>query len=549
MLSSLLRRTVVMLAIATPLALSSSAGAAPVQINGDPMIVWVGEQGQMQAKLSSDTSNIFYNPTNPNGDAGFFLAFPAVAGQHPTLQGKTFGFDGSAGPSGLEPYVAVSQGPVTGDGSAGNPFTQVTSYAVTDSGTPTPINLLTVTQTTRYVNGNQTFLTHWDVTNLTAQPVPFKALTAADFFFEGSDRGTGIFTQGPPRFVGGTNADTGRSGGFVESLGAVGVLPPWSAYQALVYGSGADQVWGLVQAAAATATPSFNNTVNGESEDNAGGVEWDQALTAPLAVGATMSFELVTRTALPSALQFDQTNAGAPQGVPITFTVTAKDTSGVPYTGKTVRYTITGANSVPAGTAVIDAAGTARLVDPGTVAGPDTLIAYLDLNGNGVREPNEPQGSALATFVDQTPPSCRVAVSGDRVGSGGVGKPLVITVNCDSPATVTTATTFSITPVARAATASTAAKKKPAKKKKVKKVVRTLAAVTATVQPGVATPLSIKVPATIAKRYPGATVVATVTVTAVDAAGNRATATAKRSIKIAKAKAKAKKKKKVVRRS
>ena len=175
------------------------------------------------------------------------------------------------------------------------------------------------------------------------------------------------------------------------------------------------------------------------------------------------------RTALPAALQFDQTNAGAPQGVPITFTVTAKDTADNPFAGKKLVSAITGVN---AGTqsAVIGADGRATIVDPGTHAGPDTVISFVDLNGNGTREANEPQGSALATFVDKTPPSCKVAVSGDRpVGAGGQGKPLSITVNCDSPATVTTASALTIQPAAvkkSAASASTAkAKKKPKHRK------------------------------------------------------------------------------------
>ena len=197
-------------------------------------------------------------------------------------------------------------------------------------------------------------------------------------------------------------------------------------------------------------TPSYDDTVVGEPVDNAGAVEWDQYLdpATTLPAGGTASFSLMVRTALPAALQFDQTNAGAPQGVPIAFRVTAKDTADNPFTGKKLISTITGANP---GTqsATIGADGTATVTDPGTNAGADTVVSFVDLNGNGTREPNEPQGSALATFVDKTPPSCRVTVTGDRpVGAGGQGKPLVITVNCDSPATVTSASTLTITPPA-----------------------------------------------------------------------------------------------------
>jgi hypothetical protein len=332
---------------------------------------------------------------------------------------------------------------------------------------------------------------------------------------------------------------------------------PWSAYQALAYKlpweTDGNDVWSRVEHAGDAATPSFDDTVVGEPVDNAGAVEWDQYLdpARTLPAGQTASFELLVRTALPAALQFDQTNAGAPQGVPITFTVTAKDTAETPFAGKRLVSTITGANP---GTqsAVIGADGRATVTDPGVNAGSDTVISFIDLNGDGTRQANEPQGSALATFVDRTPPTCRVAVAGDRpVGNGGQGRPLTITVNCDSPATVTTASTLTIqpaTPKAKAKTSATAAKakKKPKKKKaksrprKPKKVVVKLAPTTAAVAGGQTLPLAVVVPASVAKKYPGATAVATVTVTATDAAGNAATSTAIQKVKIAKPKAKKK---------
>ena len=121
----------------------------------------------------------------------------------------------------------------------------------------------------------------------------------------------------------------------------------------------------------------------------------------------TATFSLVARSAVPSALQLNPPNAGSPKGVPINFTAAAVDTTGTPYAGRTLRYAITGANnpgdragrrSAPHGNAVI--------TDPGTNAGADTVVAFVDFNNNGTREPAEPQASALATFVDSIPPSC-----------------------------------------------------------------------------------------------------------------------------------------------
>jgi hypothetical protein len=552
----------------------------PKAIPGSPLTVWIGDQGQLQAKRDTDTANIFFSSTNPLGDAGFFLAFPdlpaspspAAPAQQTELKGKVFSFQSSfVGPS-VEPedqYVPVSQSAVTGTGAATSPFTQVTSYAATydDDADPStdPVEKALITQTTTYVSGAQVFDVKWDVKNVSGAPLRFKAISAADFYFEGSDRGTGIFTQGPPRFIGGTNADTGRSGGFVE-VAAPGATLPWSYYEALAWDpGGADHVWGRVEASGDSATHSFNNSVLGDPVDNAGAVEWDQYLdpSTTLADNADASFELLVRTALPAALQFDQTNAGAPQGVPITFTVTAKDTSDTPFAGKNLVSTITGANAGTQ-TAVIGPAGTATVVDPGTLAGADTVISYIDLNGNGTREPNEPQGSALATFIDHTPPQCAVKVTGDRpTGGGGAGKPLVITVNCDSTATVTTASSLSIQPATpkpkpkpkakhktkahKSASAAKAkakpkhkSKAKPKKPKKPKKVTVRLPGATTLVQPGQALPVNLAIPASVTKKYPGATATATIVVTATDTAGNVATSSATKKVTIAKPKPKKK---------
>lgn len=525
---------------------TSTASAAVKAIAANPLTVWVDQFGQLQSVRAGESSGIFFAPGSQTGDAGFFLAFPAPA--VPTALGnQTYGFGGSAGPSlsgtanGLQSYVAVDQSDPAGAGTATDPYRLVTRYRVPRPGTPVQ-SIAEVTQITTYVNGAQTIGVHWDVKNVSGAPLRFKALAAADFYFEGSDRGTGVFTQGPPRFIGGTNADTGRSGGFVETTGA-GALP-WSHYQALRYAGGDPlAIWGRVENAAATVAPVFDDTVLGDPDDNAGAVEWDQALTTPLAINATQGYDLTIRTSLPAALQFDQTNAGAPQGVPITFTATAKDTADVPFAGKPLRYTITGANPLSA-TATIDAAGQARLVDPGTNAGADTLVAYVDLNANGTREANEPQGSTLATFVDKTPPSCKVAVRGDRPGGGGAGRPLVITVTCDSPATVTSVTTLT----ARAKTlirlprkrsvalAAKATPKKPTRRYRTRKVVLKLPKGLVTVAPGAAAQIGIKIPKALARKYAGQKVVATSVVTAVDTAGNSSTVTSTRTLSLAKVK-------------
>jgi hypothetical protein len=500
-------------------ALASSAPAAgPTPLPGHPLTVYVGERGQLQAFRDGSPSGIFYRETNQVGDAGFFLAFPTGFASDATP--RVFGFTGSAGPSGLDPYTLISQDATTGTGTPTDPFQQITRYGVSLG----PTAKLVVRQYTTYVNGSQSFHLAWQVENVSGSTVHFKALTAADFFFDGSDRGTGIFTEGPPRFIGGTNADTGNSGGFAEVTG--GGLQPWSAYQALAWGSASDRVWGKIFNAAATSGPTFDNTVLGDTADNAGGTEWDQDATGTgLLNGEIRTFELDARSAVPSALQLTPSNGGAPRGVPINFTATATNTDGVPYAGRTLRYQITGVNP-GSGSVVLNAAGSGTVTDPGANAGPDTVVAYVDFNNDGTRQSAEPQASALGTFVDSIAPTCTVKVSGDRPGGGGAGKPLVITVNCSEAATVTAATTLTTIPTARRSNASAAKKRKAVKIK--------LKTVTALVQPGQKFPVKVAISKKIRKKYAGKTLKATIKVTARDASGNAKTVTKTQKIKLAK---------------
>ena len=499
---------------------------ATTAIPGNPLTIHIGQRGQLQAFRAGSDSGIFYAPNALAGDAGFFLAFPE--GIPAATDPLVFGFAGNAGPFGLTDYVPISQDATTGSGTPADPFKQISRYGVSfDAGATSPP--LTVTQTTTYLNGDQQFRLAWQVTNNSGSAVHYKALAAADFYFDGSDRGTGIYTDGPPRFIGGTNSDTGNSGGFAEVT--AGGLAPWSAYQALEYGGGDTQVWGKVQNAASTTGTTFDNSVIGTSADNAGGTEWDQDATGEgLANGATRTYELLARSAVPSALQLTPPNGGAPRGVPINFTARAVNTDGVPYAGKTLRYTITGVNA-GGGQVVLAADGTGTITDPGTNAGNDTVVAYVDFNNNGTRQPAEPQASALGTFVDSVPPSCTVKVSGDRPGGGGAGKPLVITVNCSEAATVTTATTLQTIPTARRS--ATASAKKPKRKKAVKIKLKTS---TATVLPGQAFPVRVAISKKIRKKYAGKTLKAIIKVTARDTSGNVKSVSTTKKVKLAKIK-------------
>jgi hypothetical protein len=484
-----------LLAATAALAGAPPALAEPVAMVSEPLTVHVAERGQLQAFRAGEATGMFFPPAATTGDAGFFLAFPAGAIPPPpaAVAGRVYGFQGGSGPTGLQDYSLGTHGPVTGSGTPGDPLTQQTTYGVPD--------VAEVTQTTTYVAGQETFTVQWAVRNVTPAPLTFKALAAADFFFEGSDRGTGVYTDGPPRFVGGTNAGTGRSGGFAE-LPALSEL--WSHYEALAFGGLPMQVWGKVRAAGESPAASLADTVLGELADNAGAVEWDGRLTAPLPGGQTARFAVTVRSAVPAALQLTPSNAAGRQGEPLAFTATARDTADVPFADRTVRFTILGANA-GSGEAQTDAAGAATLFDPGMNAGTDTLVAYVDLNGSGTREPTEPQASALAMFADATAPRCAVRIRPD--GS----RPLRVTVRCGEQVRVTIRTTLAV----------------PRSGRRIR-----LRRAAATVVPGRSLRTRVRLPAAVRARYAGRVLTAIVTVTARDAAGNIAADQARRRIRL-----------------
>jgi hypothetical protein len=328
-------------------------------------------------------------------DCGFFLAFPEKgAGQPAGLKNKTFGFQGNAGPFGLQEYVPVSQSPVTGAGTAASPYSQMTVFEAAAGGGEGGV---IVTETTTYVNGAPQFTSTFAVKNMTTKTIYFRALYAGDLFVNGSDLGTGVFLGGPPRFIGGQNTKSGVFGGLVE-VGAPAL--PWSHFQELAF----PNVWTAVQKAAEEEEKTFNDTIEPAEVDNAAGVEWDQYQKTGLPKGEEATFSIINRTQVPSALQISPTNQTLTQGQTETVNVTALDTASQPYAGKTLRYTVGGANA-QSGSVVLNSSGQAQISYVGNNAGIDTIQMFLDLAGSGTQTSNDPAGASTVTFLPKPPPT------------------------------------------------------------------------------------------------------------------------------------------------
>ena len=242
------------------------AGAVTATIEGSPLRIFVYDGSNLQANLENAPTNVFYSPNDAIGDAGLFFRF------HDAIPASGIGAGDVAGPqtqAGIAPdiaYTPFSQTGVTGTGSAASPYQVVSVYKVAD--------VLEITQTVKYVNGETTFRVGYVVKNLTGSAVRFRASHAADLYLEGSDLGTGFLDAGPPRIVGGQSETTGRSGGIQE-------VTPWSHFQAAEYG----QIWSIINSGTG-----FDDTVVDSEVDNGVGVEWNDYDTTGLPAGQTAAY-------------------------------------------------------------------------------------------------------------------------------------------------------------------------------------------------------------------------------------------------------------------
>ncbi|HTZ85040.1 MAG TPA: Ig-like domain-containing protein [Solirubrobacteraceae bacterium] len=404
----------VLAAIGGPLALN--AGAAPSdttakQIPGNPMTVYIGPRGQCQSSYTVGgvvEGNYFPGGApydfSPVADCGFFLSFPkAGTGQPVALQGKTFGFAGNAAAVDFsEIYTPVSQSPVSGDGSTGDPFTQTTVFEVIDSA---KVKDALITETTTYVNGAPQFTSTYNVKNVTADQLYFRAIYAGDLFVNGSDLGTGLI-GGPPRFIGGQNTSTGVLGGLQE---ASSPALAWSAFEELPYPT----IWDRIQSSVEEAH-TFKEEADPEEVDNAVGVEWDQLRNTGLAPGTEQAFQIINRTQIPT-LGVQPATQTHTVGQTASVTVTAADNAGTPYGSRPIVYKIDGANP-KSGSVTTDASGQATISYVGTGAGIDTMQMFLDLNGNGSPDNSEPSGTAQVTWTPP-PPTPPAPNSGYKIQS------------------------------------------------------------------------------------------------------------------------------------
>jgi hypothetical protein len=411
-------------------AVNASADGS-VTLPGSPLTVSVGSLGECQSSYPNVGTN-FYPPFGTVGDCGFFLAFPAAgSGQPSTLKEKVFGFQGAAGPGigfteGGAEYTPIEQGPVTGSGTAGDPYTEITKYKATVES----LDYAVISDMTTYVNGQPQFTSTYTVENVTGKggttapsaKLYFHAIMAGDLFVANDDHGTGVFLGGPPKFIGGQNPNTGTLGGFVEAT------PAWDNWQEGYWDGphpsvpvieGDEGIWNAVRIAAKSSGPVFNDSIDPNLIDNGAGASWDNHLNTPLEPGAQAAYSIIGRSQVPTSLGVQPVTQSHTVGQTATITVTATDNVGTPYGNRPLVYSIGGANP-KTGSVTTNAAGQAVISYVGTAAGLDTMQMFLDLNGNGSGDNGEPSAAAQVTWLPAPPaPNSTYTIKSIKANSDG----------------------------------------------------------------------------------------------------------------------------------
>jgi hypothetical protein len=359
---------------------------APTEIDGSPLNVWAGADGSIQANIDGYTRGewfpyVTFDPTtggeipNPAGNAGFGLIVDPENPNNTTRWGKLL--------SGGLP--APTSGPTL---TAGNPAAITTTWTLNDANSAPQLEL---TQILTYTNGSRQFESAWGVKNVSSAPVSFRASVAGDLAIRGSDSGIGFLSPGPPRFMGGLNQEVGAAGGFVEET------PAWTHYESNTLGQVGSHVFD------ATAGGGFDDSLSTTQSDNAAGVQWDDHYTqaAALQPGDTAIYQLGWKFI--DTLGLTPPTSTKLTGDTATLTASAGDLNGNPTPGKTINYTVSGANTF-SGTAKTGSDNKASISYIGGVPGDDTVTAFIDLNGNNTRDDNESQATATVHWDGPPPP-------------------------------------------------------------------------------------------------------------------------------------------------
>ncbi len=225
---------------------------APAQagqtINGAPLTIRVLDSLAMA--VNYDGRGQFYADT---AGGTFVQVDNAVYGSDPPASGDFTPI----------PFTPVSNSPVTGSGTAADPFRIVTEVDAGTSG-------VRISQVTTYVNGERRYRVDITVRNTSSSSRNVRIFHGADLYlnFPGNrlDFGYGFFDP-PTGAVGALSGDRRSVQVFIP-------ITPSDAYQEAVY----DAFWLRIGGFGGAPGPGFNNTVNPNFHDVAAGLQYNRTL-------------------------------------------------------------------------------------------------------------------------------------------------------------------------------------------------------------------------------------------------------------------------------
>ena len=293
--------------------LVAPAAFATETLPGVPLSIQVSDDLNCDVYYDNEEHGSYYNDT---ACGTFVTVFDPID----PSSWETFGpASVPAGPGGTTAYTIVSQTPMSGTGTLGDPYTVTTVVQLGATG-------LTLTQVDTYVDGDEEWDTSITLGSIAADPLDIIVYRAADCYLGGSDSGRGVLVEGEaPMCVGGADsADPSRLIGFWPRT-------PGSNYIVDAYPS----FWSAITAG----LPYPDYVMTGET-DNGAGLSWN--LTVPS--GGSVDVQLA--------------NILSPSGVHI-LNLTATPDSPIARPNSTTGYTVTIGN-------------------PGLVSGDiDTLVVTL----------------------------------------------------------------------------------------------------------------------------------------------------------------------------
>jgi hypothetical protein len=234
-------------------------------IVGSPLTINVAVDGSYQVihdAVEPSTPGQVYPTSYDEADAGIFVWY----GNY--VVGPDFDNHDISASNSYDAWSNVSQSPVTGSGTAVDPYVVSTSVSNGASGVTADIN-------TTYVDGEDYFRIDWTICVPT--PGDISTFLAADFYLQGSDAGYPYYDPA-----------TGSIGGANETLDWYQIftpITPADAYMEAYYGT----IWQAIGQAGLPG-PGFDNTVDETLIDNGGGLQWNEAVTSCSTFASWWSF-------------------------------------------------------------------------------------------------------------------------------------------------------------------------------------------------------------------------------------------------------------------